>query len=135
VAYLVPKNDGNDDEGKGKMKVGDEDDEGAAAEEVDGKTAEYEWVREYSFRKDQQHSATYFFVWDDESVRYNEIQAKIVLDKIKSQVGHTHDHTRTHTTLWCSSSRALMCTGGQGRHPQAGSPIAFVRDNAQPNRR
>ncbi|ELR15207.1 uncharacterized protein ACA1_218610 [Acanthamoeba castellanii str. Neff] len=85
VAYLVPKNDGNDDEGKGKKKVGDEDDEGAAVEEVDGKTAEYEWVREYSFRKDQQHSATYFFVWDDESVRYNEIQAKIVLDKIKSQ--------------------------------------------------
>lgn len=86
VAYLMPSDSG-DDKGKGKKKVDEEEGE-EEVKEAPGKTEEYDWVREYVFRKDPQHSATYFFVWDEEAgtVRYNEVHTKIVLDKIKSQV-------------------------------------------------
>lgn len=82
VAYLMPSENG-DEKGKGKV-----DEAEVEAESTGRKTEEYDWVREYFFRKDPQHTATYFFVWDSEAeaVRYNEIQTKIVLDKIKSQV-------------------------------------------------
>jgi hypothetical protein len=130
VAYLVPSDSKNDDaDGKGKKKVDDDDAEGnGVVEEVDGKTEEYEWVREYSFRKDQQHSATYFFVWADDSVRYNEIHTKIVLDKIKSQVNrdvypalHMHAHTLTAALcVSCSLTRPP-------RTPSAGRLVRRTR--------
>jgi len=86
VAYLVPAEKGDAENDKGKEKLDDDGDGGDQAAPVVGKAEEYEWVREYVFRKDPQHSATYCFLWDDKSVCYNKIHTKIILDKIKSQV-------------------------------------------------
>jgi len=85
VAYLVPAEKGDAENDKGKEKLDDDGDGGDQAAPVVGKAEEYEWVREYVFRKDPQHSATYCFLWDDKSVCYNKIHTKIILDKIKSQ--------------------------------------------------